>query len=170
MKQQCYLWSVWLTWLSLPLLAGVGYYLAGWPGALLIFVAGIAFQLFYIRHFPRISSSMGYGSVADVVTEAAPQASLSATKVVLYTAGVCPFCPLIRARLVALQGRLGFSFTELDVTFRPDVIAAKKLRAVPTVEIDGRLHAGNLTSSELLGLLTASPPIPAPPTELQPAH
>ena len=168
MKQQCYLWSIWLTWLALPLLAGVGYYLAGWPGALLILIAGVTFQVLYVRHFPRVSESMGYGSVADVVTETS-QAPLSATSVVLYTAGACPFCPLIRTRLVALQEKLGFSFTEIDVTFRPDVVAAKKLRAVPTVEIDGRLHAGNLTSSELLGLLTASP-TPAPGTELQVAH
>lgn len=152
MKQQCFLWSVWLTWIALPVVALLAFFLAGWPAALAVVVAGVGWQLLYMRFFPRLSSAMGYGSVADVAADAAG-APLAAKRVTLYTANLCPFCPLVRARLASLQQRLGFELTEIDVTFRPELVTSRNLRAVPVIEADGRIWVGNATSAQLLAFL-----------------
>jgi glutaredoxin len=154
MKQQCNIWSIWLTWLALPALAGAAFYFFGWPAAVAVAAAAVAWQLFYLRAFPRLSASMGYGSVADVPASTGAVQPLTALGVTFYTASACPFCPLVRTRLLALQQRLGFELTELDVTLRPAIISAKGIRAVPAVEVKGRLHTGNATSAELLALIS----------------
>ena len=59
MKQQCLLWSAWLTWVALPVVALLAFFLAGWPAALAVVVAGVGWQLLYLRFFPRLSSTMG---------------------------------------------------------------------------------------------------------------
>lgn len=152
MKQQCRLWSVWLTWVALPVVALLAFFSAGWPAAVAVVVAGVGWQLLYTRFFPRFSSAMGYGSVADVAADPAV-APLPAGKVTLYTANLCPFCPLVRARLVTLQQRLGFELIEIDVTFRPELVTSKNLRAVPVIEAGGRVWVGNATSAQLLSFL-----------------
>jgi glutaredoxin len=73
--------------------------------------------------------------------------------VVLYTANVCPFCPIVRRRLTELQRRMGFELEEVDVTFRLELIRAKGLRSVPVVEADGRTLIGNATSEALAALV-----------------
>jgi glutaredoxin len=153
MKQQCFLWSVWLTWLALPIIALLALLVIGWPAALAAIVAGVTWQVFYLRFFPRLSNAMGYGSVADVAADLSAVAP-GPTQVTLFTASLCPFCPLVRTRLRNLQRQLAFQLTEVDVTLRPDVVKSKNLRAVPVVEVDGRFWVGNGTSSELLAFLT----------------
>ena len=160
MKQQCLLWSVWLTWVALPVVALPAFLLVGWPGALAVVVAGVGWQLLYLRLFPRLSAAMGYGSVADVAADPAG-APPAAKRVTLYTASLCPFCPLVRARLANLQQRLGFELSEIDVTLRPELVRSKNLRAVPVVEANGRFWVGNATSAELLAFLAEAEEVPA---------
>jgi hypothetical protein len=59
----------------------------------------------------------------------------------------------VRARLAGLQERLGFELSEIDVTFRPELVTSRNLRAVPVVEAGGRTWVGNATSAQLLAFL-----------------
>lgn len=152
MKQQCYLANVWLTWVGIPLVAVLVGLKADWLGGFGVLVVGIVAQIAYVRWFPRFSRWVGYGSVADQPAEKI-SAQLSSLVVTLYTASVCPFCPLVRKRLMDLKAELGFELREIDVTFRPDLVLSKGLRAVPVVEANGRYRTGNATSAELLAFL-----------------
>ncbi|MFQ5844892.1 MAG: hypothetical protein ACE5JG_07885, partial [Planctomycetota bacterium] len=98
MKQQCNIWAVWATWIGLPLLAIGAGLVAGWPAALLVLLAGAVGQFVYIALFPRISRWVGYGSVADEPAGGVPR-SETPRRVTLYTASICPFCPLVHSRL-----------------------------------------------------------------------
>lgn len=153
MEQRCHLAAVWLTWIGIPLLAIVVGVRLGWAPAGAVFLVCMVGQVLYVRWFPHLSRWMGYGSVADVAAERAlvPEGGLQ--RVRLYTANVCPFCPIVKRRLAELQRQTGFEIEEVDVTFRPDVIRAKGLRSVPVVEANGRLLVGNVTSAQLADFL-----------------
>jgi len=155
MKQECPLLNVWLTWLGVPALA-VAVWLFGswWAGAFVLF-AGVLAQILYVRIFPQVSHLLGYGSVEDVAAGVPPQAK-AVRKVILYTANVCPFCPIVKRRLVELQRELGFELEEKDITFRQDIIKQKGLQSVPVVEADGRFWVGNATTAQLLEFLALS--------------
>ena len=150
LKQQCPLALVWLTWLGVPALALYIGLSQGWLAAVFVMVVAVVAQLAYLRWFPRLSRFLGYGSVADV---AAPSPPTAPPRVVLYTASVCPFCPIVRRRLNELRATLGFTLEEVDVTFRPQVVREKGLRSVPVVEAENRLLVGNATSAELSAFL-----------------
>lgn len=152
MKQQCYLWAIWLTWLGVPVLVIVLGIKAGWLAGALVLLVTVVAQVAYIRWFPHLSTWLGYGSVADVSAESVP-APTEPPRVTLYTANVCPFCPLVRQRLEQLQGQMGFVLEELDVTFRPELVRAKGLRSVPVIEVDGRYWVGNATTAQLASFL-----------------
>jgi glutaredoxin len=159
MEQRCYLWSIWLTWVGLPLLAIAIGLRIGWPAGLFVFAVGIVSQVLYVRWFPSISHWVGYGSVSDIPAPAVG-ALAQPSRVILYTANVCPFCPIVRRRLADLQQRMGFELQEIDVTFRPEIIRAKGLRSVPVVEANGHLLVGNATSEQLAALLQGRPEPP----------
>ena len=129
---------VWLTWLGLPILAALVGFRTGVVPGLVVLAVGIVGQVLYVRWFPNISQSIGYGSVADTPA-AAGATSGTLPGVTLYTANVCPFCPIIRRRLGELQRQSGFEVREIDVTFRPEIVRAKGLRSVPVLEANGQL-------------------------------
>jgi glutaredoxin len=139
---------VWLTWLGLPLLAAVVGFRVGVLAGLAVLVTGVVGQVLYVRWFPSLSRSMGYGAVTDTPAPAEP-ARGTLPGVTLYTANVCPFCPIIRRRLAELQKRTEFEVREIDVTFRPDIVRAKGLRSVPVLEANGHLLVGNATSAQI---------------------
>jgi glutaredoxin len=155
MNQRCHLGMIWLTWFGLPALAVVVGFRAGLLAALFVLAVGIAGQVVYLRVFPRVSRWMGYGSVADTPAE---PGSLAAPlpRVTLYTANVCPFCPIVKRRLADLQQRAPFEVDEVDVTFRPEIIRAKGLRSVPVLEANGRMLVGNATSAEIARFIGAA--------------
>jgi len=70
-----------------------------------------------------MSRWMGYGSVDDVPAEHV--LSTTAPKVTLYTANVCPFCPIVRRRLLELKQQISFELDEVDVTFQPQIVLQK---------------------------------------------
>lgn len=155
MKQECPLVNVWLTWLGLPALAiAMGLFISWWAGGFVLIV-GVLAQVYYVRIFPRISRFLGYGSVRNVETNVALQPRVT-SKVILYTANVCPFCPIVKKRLTELQRQLNFELDEKDITFRQDIIKQKGFRSVPVVEVNGRYWVGNATSAQLVEFLTAS--------------
>lgn len=155
MEQRCHLAMVWLTWLGLPLLAVVVGLRAGVVAALIVLVLGVLAQVLYVRWFPHISRWMGYGSVQDTPA-GGTSIEVPLPKVTLYTANVCPFCPIIRRRLADLQRHGSFEVEEVDVTFRPEIIRAKRLRSVPVLEADGRLLVGNATSAQIAEFLRSA--------------
>jgi len=146
---------VWLTWLGLPLLAALVGFRSGAVSGVLVLVVGVAAQAMYVRWFPRLSSSMGYGSVADTPAPVEP-APASRPSVTLYTANVCPFCPIIRRRLADLRRQFEFEVREIDVTFRPDIVRAKGLRSVPVLEANGQFLVGNATSAQIAAFLESA--------------
>ncbi len=153
MRQECHLRNVWLTWLGLPILA-IGMWAAeGWLAGVVVLVAGVLAQVIYIRQFPRLSPLLGYGSVKDVGLGSTPE-HRRLSRVTLYTASVCPFCPIVKRRLLELQHPLGFDLTEVDVTLQPGLAKKKGFHSVPVIEIDGRYWVGNATSADLAAFLT----------------
>lgn len=152
MEQRCHLSMVWLTWLGLPLLAVLVGYRTGAAIGLVVLVVGVVGQVLYVRWFPSISRSIGYGSVADTPAAVVPRSG-TFPGVTLYTASVCPFCPIIRRRLAELQRQSSFEVREIDVTFRPEIVQAKGLRSVPVLEANGQLLVGNATSAQIAAFL-----------------
>ncbi len=155
MRQECPLLNVWLTWLGIPALAAAMWVLEAWWAGIIVLLAGVVAQAGYVKIFPRISRLLGYGSVEDV-TASVPAEAKGVTRVVLYTANVCPFCPIIKKRLAELQSELHFELEEIDVTFRQDKIKEKGLRSVPVIESNGRYWVGNATTAQLVEFLTAN--------------
>jgi glutaredoxin len=147
MKQQCHIAMIYLYW---AVYAGGLIYSAwrsAWASGIVWLIAVPAVQWLYIRWFPRFSTALGYGRIADepTIQAGAPRAK----SVTIYTALGCPFCPLMEQRLEALQPGLGFSLRKVDVTLRPDLLASKGIRSVPAVEIGGRFLTGLVSSKEL---------------------
>lgn len=143
-----------MTWLGVPLLAVVMGFSVGPVAALAVLAAGIVAQVLYLCWFPHISRWLGYGSVADVPAAGMPTTT-PLPRVTLYTANVCPFCPIIRQRLEDLQRNHPVEVDEIDVTFRPDIIRSKGIRSVPVLESSGRLLVGNATSARIAEFLAA---------------
>jgi glutaredoxin len=152
MEQRCHLSMVWLTWIGLPLLAALVGLRSGVVAGVVVLAVGVVGQVLYVRWFPNLSRAMGYGSVTDTPAAAVPSREVP-PEVTLYTANVCPFCPIIRRRLAELQQQSGFEVREIDVTFRPEVVRAKGLRSVPVLEANGQLLVGNATSAQLAAFL-----------------
>jgi glutaredoxin len=152
MKQQCYLANVWVTWLGLPFLAiAMGIYVGWWAGVFVL-ICGVFAQIAYIRIFPSISRLLGYGSVEDERAGVRAEGKRP-SEVTLYTANVCPFCPIVKQRLSELQKQMNFTMKEVDITFRPEIIKSKGLRSVPVIEAEGRYWVGNATSAQLVTFL-----------------
>lgn len=151
MEQRCHVAMIWLTWLGLPLLALLIGLRVGILGGLFVLAVGVVGQVLYVRWFPRLSRAMGYGSIEDTPPSALPAGRLPS--VTLYTASVCPFCPIVRRRLTELQRKVPFTLQEIDVTFRPELVRAKGLRSVPVLEANGEYLVGNATSAQIASLL-----------------
>jgi len=153
MKQVCPLANVWLTWLGLPLLAVAFGILQAWWAGVVVLAVGILAQVVYVREFTRLSRLLGYGSMDDESAGPLPRSEVQ-RRVIFYTANVCPFCPIVRQRLIDLQRNLGFDLEEVDVTFQGRLIREKGLRSVPVIELDGRYWVGNGTSAQLAAFLS----------------
>jgi glutaredoxin len=156
-KQQCHVAIIYLNWL---LLAG-GLFLLLFEHLYLLSLAWVVVLPFamwaYIRVFPSISQVMGYGRIVD---QPARILNPSPTKVRLYTALGCPFCPIVKQRLLALRERIGFELEEIDVTLKPGLLADKGIRAVPVVEAGERQLVGNATSEQLVQLVSSVAALP----------
>jgi hypothetical protein len=153
MKQQCYLAAIYLSWILLG--GGVAYF--AYRGSYAAAVAWVVFlplaMWAYIRVFPSISQALGYGKVDDRLAQHFAQAP---ARVTLYTALGCPFCPVVKGRLISLREKMNFSLEEVDVTLRPGTLVAKGIRAVPVVEVEGRRLDGNATSEQLADLISGA--------------
>lgn len=153
MKQECKLIMVWFTWIGIPVLALIMGILQGWPAAVAVLIIGVFAQVYYVKVFPKFSHLLGYGSIEDVAADIVPEIKVL-SKVILYTANVCPFCPIVRQRLTGLQKDLEFKLEEMDITFKPNLIKEKGFQSVPIIEKDGKYLFGNATSAQIIEFLT----------------
>ncbi len=119
-------------------------------GGLVWLVLWPTFLWVFLRFFPAIARFLGYGLVDDVQPAAQRQ---TPTSVRLYTNLACPFCPLVKNRLRALQAHMGFELEIVDVSLRPDVLIAKGIMSVPVVEVGQDRLVGNATSQQLAQLI-----------------
>ena len=153
MKQQCHISFVYGSILVLAF--GFIFYLIRGDylqACFWVFFTAVFLRL-YVKIFPSISRSMGYGSVAD---QPAKDLQPSNAKVIVYTGLGCPFCPLVKRRLIELQVKMDFDLKEIDITFKPDLLIAKGIRALPVVEV-GKAHwIGNATSEQLANFIKNS--------------
>lgn len=146
MKQQCHISFVYGSWFIV--LCGLIFYVikGNYLQACFWVFFIMLFLWLYVRYFPSLSRYMGYGSVADQPAKDVQQINV---KVFLYTGLGCPFCPLVKRRLIELRSKMGFELNEIDVTFRPDLLIAKGIRALPVVEVEKAHWVGNATSEQL---------------------
>lgn len=155
MKQQCNMSLIYLNWIvylgGLVYLAWANKYTAAALWLVLLPLGVWA----YLRLFPKFSVHLGYGSVEDKRTEGAAYARVP-TKVRFYVALGCPFCPVVERRLRALQQQMGFELGKIDVTYRPELLAKKGVRAVPVVEADDRRLVGHATTDQLAALIAGA--------------
>ena len=155
MKQQCHISFVYGSWLFA--VCGLCYYVyersfvqaALWPLFILFFL------WLYVRLFPSISRYMGYGSVEDRPAE---HVASSGVKVTLYTGLGCPFCPIVKRRLIELQSRMSFELREADVTFKPELLVSTGIRSLPVIQIGEARWIGNGTSAQLAEFITLHTP------------
>jgi glutaredoxin len=146
MKQQCHISFVYGSWFIL--LCGLIFYVikGDYLQACFWVFFIVLFLWLYVRYFPSLSRYMGYGSVADQPAKDIQQIN---TKVFLYTGLGCPFCPLVKRRLIELRSKMGFELNEIDVTLKPDLLISKGIRALPVVEVEKAHWVGNATSEQL---------------------
>lgn len=153
MKQQCYLISIYLSWAIVAVITAYFLWKKDSALALLLLTVTLLFQWVYIRFFPAISRYVGYGSVADRPAKNIQPASV---KVTLYTALGCPFCPIVKHRLLTLKEKMGFELKQMNVTHKPHLLMAKGIHAVPVVEVGEKRIVGNATTEQLVDLIAGS--------------
>jgi len=129
-----------------------------------------SFKLF--RHAAEIAIALGAFLIAwiliqiywihalDVPVEVNSKTKTSSI-VTLYIANVCPFCPIVRNRLVELQKNMEFILNEIDIIFKPKILKEKGFSSVPLIEISGEYWNANATSSELYSFITKNDQIGA---------
>lgn len=155
-EQQCNVTGLALSWIGYA--AGLAYfsYQREWAGALLWMfgVPGLRWGLYHF--FPRISRFLGYGRIVDAFAPVAPlHADTRAAPVIVnfYSFFSCPFCPIVLARLRALEKQMDFTLKTFDVTLRPQTLMAKGIRSVPVVEVGDHRLVGNSTTEQLAALI-----------------
>jgi glutaredoxin len=109
-----------------------------------------AFLWVFLRFFPAIAPLVGY-SLVDDVPSAAPRPTRALVR--LYTNLACPFCPVVKSRLSALQAHMDFELEIVDVSLRPDILVSKGIMSVPVVEVGQDRLVGNATSRQLAQLI-----------------
>ena len=118
----------------------------------------LRWALFYF--FPHISRFLGYGRIMDKLAPIPPpHANPSAAPVAVnsYRFFSCPFCPIVLARLQALQKQMGFTLETFDVTLKPRMLLTKGIRSVPVVKVGNHHLIGNSTTEQLAKLIALSP-------------
>jgi glutaredoxin len=157
-EQQCNVVGLALGWIGYA--AGLGYftYRHQWVVAL-AWMAGVpALRWAMYRSFPRISPFLGYGRISDAfssVPPSQPGSQAAPVAVTFYSFFSCPFCPIVLARLEALQKQMGFRLQTIDVTLKPQTLMRKGIRSVPVVEVGEHRLVGNSTTEQLAALIVA---------------
>ena len=155
-EQQCNVVGLALGWIGYAV--GLGYfsYQRQWVAVLLWMVGVPCLRWAMFRFFPRISRFLGYGRIVDKFASIPPpHANPRAAPVTVnfYSFFSCPFCPIVLARLQALQKQMGFTLKTFDVTLNPQTLMTKGIRSVPVVEVGDHRLVGNSTTEQLAALI-----------------
>lgn len=155
-EQQCNVAGLAFSWLAYA--AGLGYfsYQRQWVAALLWMVGVLCLRWAMFHFFPRISRFLGYGRIVDklaVTPPPHPAAGAAPVAVNFYSFFSCPFCPIVLARLQALQKQMGFTLNTFDMTLNPRMLLVKGIKSVPVVEVGEHRLVGNSTTEQLAGLI-----------------
>ena len=159
-KQQCYVVGLALGWIAYAI--GLVYFGSQrrW-GVGALWMVGVPCVRWALYHFfPRISRFLGYGRIVDTLAPIPPtQVNPSGAPVVVkfYSFFSCPFCPIVLARLQALQQQMRFTLETVDVTLKPQMLLTKGIRTVPVVEVGDHRLIGNSTTEQLARLIAFSP-------------
>ena len=154
--QQCSVSSLYASWLFYPLGLAFFGFSGNWIGGIVWLVSVPCLRWGYVKLFPRVSAIKQYGNVDDKLPAHVDRAPV---RVTFYSFLSCPFCPIVLARLVALQKEMGFHLEKVDVTFQPHILANMGIRSVPVVEVGVRHLVGNATSEQLAEFIAQ--PFPA---------
>jgi len=153
--QQCNVVGLALSWIGYA--TGLGYftYRRQWVVALFWMVGVPCLRWALFHFFSHISRFLGYGPIVD---KFAPISLLvkpptAPVAVRFYSFFSCPFCPIVLARLRALQEQTGFTLKVFDVTLSPQTLLRKGIRSVPVVEVGDRRLVGNSTTQQLVDLI-----------------
>jgi glutaredoxin len=155
-EQQCNVAGLAFSWMGYA--AGLGYfsYRGHWVAALLWLVGVPCLRWALFHFFPRVSRFLGYGPIVDKVASVPlPLADPGSAPVAVnfYSFFSCPFCPIVLARLQALQQESSFTLKKFDLTLDPRMLLAKGIRSVPVVEVGDHRLVGNSTTEQLAGLI-----------------
>jgi glutaredoxin len=156
-KQQCMLTNLYLGALIFAILysGGVVFYVykGNWPGLLLWMVLLPCARWVGLRLSALTSKWRGYGSVNDKLPSSVNKAHV---EVAFYSHNGCPFCPIVKRRLEALQREMDFTLTKMDLSFKPQLAASKGIRSVPVVEVGQERLIGNATTAQLAQLIAGA--------------
>jgi glutaredoxin len=157
MKQQCTLRNLYFGVLMFAILysGGVVFYATrdNWPALLVWLVLLPCARWAGLRLSPLTSKWRGLGSVQDKLPSSVSKAHV---EVAFYSHNGCPFCPIVKRRLEALQKEMGFTLTQIDLTIKPQLAASKGIRSVPVVEVGKERLIGNATTEQLAQLIAGA--------------
>ena len=156
-KQQCGLAKLYVTvvMVSIVYVAGIVFFAhrKNWPllGLWLIWIPSARFASVRLSGFT--SKLRGYGPIEDKLPSSVTKANI---EVAFYSHNGCPYCPIVKQRLEALQKEMGFTLTKTDLSFKPQVAAHKGIRSVPVVEVGSERLIGNATTEQLAQLIAGA--------------
>jgi glutaredoxin len=157
MKQQCTLPNLYFGVLMFAILyAGGAVFFAfrgNWPVLLLWLVLLPCARWAGLRLSPFTLKWRGQGSVDDKLPSSVNKAHV---EVAFYSCNGCPFCPIVKRRLEALQREMDFTLTKINLTLKPQVAASKGIRSVPVVEVGKERLIGNATTERLARLIAGA--------------
>jgi glutaredoxin len=157
MKQQCRLTNLYFAVAVFAIIYGAGVvffaFRGNWPALLLWLVLLPCARWVGLRLSPLTSKWRGQGSVDDKLPSSVIKVHV---EVAFYSHNGCPFCPIVRRRLEALQREMDFTLTKIDLTFKPQIAASKGIRSVPVVEVGKERLIGNATTEQLAQLIAGA--------------
>jgi glutaredoxin len=158
MKQQCTLPHLYFAVAMFVILyaGGVVFFAFedNWPVLLLWLVLLPGARWVSLRLSPFTSKWRGQGSVTDKLP--ASVVNKVHVEVAFYSHNGCPFCPIVKRRLDALQKEMNFTLTKIDLTFKPQVASSKGIQSVPVVEVGKERLFGNATTEQLAQLIAGA--------------
>jgi predicted DsbA family dithiol-disulfide isomerase len=106
-----------------------------------------------LRLSPLTSKLRGQGSVEDKLPSSVSKAHV---EVAFYSHSGCPYCPIVKRRLEALQKEMDFTLKKIDLSFNPQAAASKGIQSVPVVEVGKERIVGNATTEQLAQLIAGA--------------